>query len=73
MSEEKALEVVTSAVDRVFEGEDRGAVECIKTALETLKTRVQCLTSAAQETEFDLEPKKDLKVFFCNDKAMAKI
>jgi hypothetical protein len=62
MSEEKALEVVTTAVDRVFEGEDRGAVECIKTALETLKTRVQSLMSAAQETEFDLEPKKDLKV-----------
>lgn len=63
MSDEKALEVVTSAVDRVFEGEDRGAVECIKTALETLKSRVQVLSAAAQETEFDLEPKKDMKVF----------
>jgi hypothetical protein len=62
MSDEKALEVVTTAVDRVFEGEDRSAVECIKTALETIKNRVQGLTSAAQETEFDLEPKKDLKV-----------
>jgi len=62
LSEEKALEILTTAVDRVFDGEERGAVDTIKSALETLKNRVNNLSLATQETEFDLEPKKEAKV-----------
>ncbi|XP_059468998.1 dynactin subunit 1 isoform X2 [Neocloeon triangulifer] len=61
LNSDKALEVFTSAVDRIFDAEDKGAVECIKAAIETLKYRVNSLSVAAQETEFDLEPKKETK------------
>ncbi|XP_065349335.1 dynactin subunit 1 isoform X2 [Cloeon dipterum] len=62
LNEEKAMEVFTAAVDRIFDAEDKGSVECVKATIETLKNRVNSLSLAAQETEFDLEPKKDTKV-----------